>query len=103
MKRSLGLLGFFLLFVILLGIFFLKKEKDTKDPYKALYYNKIQPRLFAKDFSDHAGVPQLSIKNDREKSVPMKALKVSVFIENNIARTRYEMVFSNPHNRQLEG
>jgi len=103
MKRSLGLLGFFLLFVILLGIFFLKKEKDTKDPYKALYDNKIQPRLFAKDFSDHAGVPQLSIKNDREKSVPMKALKVSVFIENNIARTRYEMVFSNPHNRQLEG
>jgi hypothetical protein len=45
MKRSLGLLSFFLLFVILLGIFFLKKEKDTKDPYKALYYDKIQPRL----------------------------------------------------------
>lgn len=103
MKRSVGLLGLFLLIVILLGTFFLKKEKDTKDPYKALYYNKMQPRLFAKDFSDHAAAPQLSIKNDREKSVPMKALKVSVFIEHNIARTRYEMIFSNPHNRQLEG
>ena len=103
MKQKFGILGLVILVGILFGLFFLKRETVQKDPYQALFSNKLQPQLFAADFGSFDQTPKLTIKNDREQSVPMKALKVAVFVENNMARTRYEMVFSNPHDRQLEG
>ncbi|MEN9742346.1 MAG: hypothetical protein RLZZ65_151 [Bacteroidota bacterium] len=103
MKQKIGLLGLFILFGISFFFFFQKEETPPIDPYKSLYPFALQPKLNQAVFSSSGPAPKLAIKNDREKSVPMKTLKVAVFIENKIARTRYEMVFANPHDRDLEG
>lgn len=103
MKQKIGLLGLLLLLGICLFFFIQKKEVAKNDPYKALYPFRFQPHLSPANFPSRGLAPKLAIKNDREKSVPMKALNVAIFIENKIARTRYEMVFANPHDRNLEG
>lgn len=93
------------LFVILaLGIWLtiIPNKKQIKDPYRALISDRTSPRESAKKKLSTSQIPTLQIKGPQKEQVRLTSLQMTSYLENGFARTRYDLVFVNPHNRILE-
>lgn len=94
----------FLLGVLVVGIWLtIGPQKElTKDPYRALISDHTAPPELANKKVLPSQIPTLQIKGPEKEQVRLISLQLTTYLENGFARTRYDLVFENPHERLLE-
>ena len=94
----------FLLGVLVVGIWLtIGPQKElTKDPYRALISDHTSPPELANKKVLPSQIPTLQIKGPEKEQVRLTSLQMTTYLENGFARTRYDLVFENPHERELE-
>ena len=94
----------FLLGVLVVGIWLtIGPQKElTKDPYRALISDHTSPPELANKKVLPSQIPTLQIKGPEKEQVRLTSLQMTTYLENGFARTRYDLVFENPHKRELE-
>ena len=94
----------FLLGVLVVGIWLtIGPQKElTKDPYRALISDHTAPPELANKKVLPSQIPTLQIKGPEKEQVRLTSLQMTTYLENGFARTRYDLVFENPHERELE-
>ncbi len=94
----------FLLGVLVVGIWLtIGPQKElTKDPYRALISDHTSPPELANKKVVPSQIPTLQIKGPEKEQVRLTSLQMTTYLENGFARTRYDLVFENPHERELE-
>ena len=94
----------FLLGVLVVGIWLtIGQQKElTKDPYRALISDHTAPPELANKKVLPSQIPTLQIKGPEKEQVRLTSLQMTTYLENGFARTRYDLVFENPHERELE-
>jgi hypothetical protein len=94
----------FLLGVLVVGIWLtIGPQKElTKDPYRALISDHTAPPELANKKVLPSQIPTLQIKGPEKEQVRLTSLQMTTYLENGFARTLYDLVFENPHERELE-
>ena len=94
----------FLLGVLVVGIWLtIGPQKElTKDPYRALISDHTSPPELANKKVLPSQIPTLQIKGPEKEQVRLTSLQMTTYLENGFARTLYDLVFENPHERELE-
>lgn len=77
-------------------------NKKVQDPYRSLI--KDNTGMSVKDEAQPlpSQIPSLKIKGEENEQIQIKALKITSYLENGFARTRYELSFFNQFERELE-
>lgn len=93
-----------LLGVLIIGIWLtiLPQQKQVKDPFHALISDRTTPTELVKKKLSKPQIPTLQIKGPEKEQVRLTSLQMTTYLENGFARTRYDLVFENPHDRILE-
>ena len=101
MKKNI-LVGLILVVLIGIGWWFSYQPLSVQDPYKALktekglHLNAGFPRKLLTQ------VPLLKVKGDSSLRLQYNSLRIHSYLDNGYARTRYELVVTNPHSKSLE-
>lgn len=90
--------------VLIVGVWLtiLPQPKQEKDPYRALISDRSAAPEMAKKQHSPSQIPTLQIKGPEKEQVRLTSLQMTTYLENGFARTRYDLVFENPHERILE-
>lgn len=101
-KKFFGVL--LLLGVLVMGIWLtIRPQKElAKDPYRALFSDLSAATQLANKKALPSQIPSLQIKGPEKEQVRLTSLQMTTYLENGFARTRYDLVFENPHERILE-
>lgn len=91
-----------LLLVIAFGWWLTDQPEPVKDPYKALKTDKESKRKANFPANLQTQVPALKVKGDTNLRLLYQSLKIKSYLENGYARTRYELVVTNPYSKTLE-
>ncbi len=90
--------------VLIAGVWLtiLPHQKQEKDPYRALITDRTAPQELGKKKISPSQIPTLQIKGPEKEQVRLTSLQMTTYLENGFARTRYDLVFENTHDRILE-
>jgi hypothetical protein len=93
-----------LMSVLIVGVWLtiLPQRKQEKDPYRALISDRNTTPVLAKKKHSPSQIPTLQIKGPEKEQVRLTSLQMTTYLENGFARTRYDLVFENSHDRILE-
>lgn len=90
--------------VLIVGVWLtiLPQPKQEKDPYRTLISDRSAAPEKAKKQHSPSQIPTLQIKGPDKEQVRLTSLQMTTYLENGFARTRYDLIFENPHDRILE-
>lgn len=94
--------GLLFLLVIAFGWWLTDQPEPVKDPYKALKTDKESKRKADFPANLQTQVPALKVKGDTNLRLLCQSLKIKSYLDNGYARTRYELIITNPHDQTLE-
>lgn len=95
----------FLLFlaVIAIGIWWtIIPNKKVLDPYRSLINDNARVLDIVGSEQLPSQIPSLNIKGEENEQIQINALKITTYLDNGFARTRYELTFYNQFDRELE-
>jgi hypothetical protein len=96
-------LSFIFLAVIGVGIWWtIIPNKKVLDPYRSLIKDKASTTEIEGAKPLPSQIPSLKIKGEEKEQIQINTLKITTYLENGFARTRYELTFYNQFDRELE-
>ncbi|MEY4287683.1 MAG: hypothetical protein RL511_1772 [Bacteroidota bacterium] len=102
MKNRFYLVSLFLALVAL-GIWWtIIPNKKVLDPYRRLIKDQVGMTDIEESKPLPSQIPSLKIKGEEKEQIQIKSLKITTYLENGFARTRYELAFYNQFERELE-
>lgn len=96
-------LSLVLLVVVGLGIWWtIIPNKSVADPYRRLINDQSKVSRLDTRAPLPSQIPSLKIKGEEKEQIQINSLHITSYLENGFARTRYELVFYNQFDRELE-
>ena len=94
--------GLLFLLVITFGWWLTDQPTPIEDPYKALKTDRQSKRKYGFPTKLQTQVPVLKVKGDTSLNLQYNSLQIKSYLDNGYARTRYELIITNPHDQTLE-
>lgn len=92
-----------ILVVIAIGIWWtIIPNNKVLDPYRTLIEDKARVIDMEKSRSFPSQLPSLNIKGEEKEQIQINTLKIITYLDKGFARTRYELVFYNQFDCELE-